>query len=76
MKESIAAAITVVRSRIKDYDITKEKILSELKEIWENSTISFIGQNIKYDCIILSRFSKYKQKSILMQEIKKKEKTY
>ena len=40
---------------IEGYDLNKDEVLSELKDILESSSISFIGQNIKYDCIILSR---------------------
>jgi len=39
---------------IKDYSLDKDTIMSELKAIWENPENAFIGQNIKYDCLVLS----------------------
>ena len=42
--------------RIDKYDLSLDYILKELSAIFENQNIGFIGQNIKYDCIILNRF--------------------
>ena len=42
--------------RIDEYDLSLDYILKELSAIFENQNIGFIGQNIKYDCIILNRF--------------------
>ena len=42
--------------RIDKYDLSLDYILKELSTIFENQNIGFIGQNIKYDCIILNRF--------------------
>ena len=39
---------------VKDYNLDKEIVISDLKIIWEDSKNSFIGQNIKYDCLVLS----------------------
>ena len=39
---------------VKDYNLDKEIVISDLKMIWEDSKNSFIGQNIKYDCLVLS----------------------
>ena len=38
-----------------DCELNKKQVLSDLKEIWQNSNLSFIGQNVKYDCVVLSR---------------------
>ena len=38
-----------------DYDLDRDQVLSDLKQIWQNPKVSFIGQNIKYDCIVLSK---------------------
>ena len=39
--------------KVKDYNLDKEIVISDLKAIWEDSENSFIGQNIKYDCLVL-----------------------
>ena len=39
---------------IKDYNLDKKIVISDLKAIWEDSKNSFIGQNIKYDCLVLA----------------------
>ena len=36
--------------------MSEKYVLEELRGVFENSKIGFIGQNIKYDCIILKRF--------------------
>ena len=40
---------------VQGYELDRDEVLSELKEIWENPSLYFVGQNIKYDSIILSR---------------------
>ena len=43
-------------NEIDSYDLSTEYVLKELKESFENSNIGFIGQNIKFDAMILKRF--------------------
>jgi len=37
-----------------DCNLDNEQVLLELKKVWNNPELSFIGQNIKYDSIVLS----------------------
>ena len=41
---------------IDEYDLSLDYVIKELRMIFENHDIGFVGQNIKYDCIILNRF--------------------
>ena len=41
---------------IESYNLTSDYVLSQLKVIFENKKIAFVGQNIKYDCIVLRQF--------------------